>query len=68
MLETLRVPMNQGKSSQLGDMSMPSWVYVHLLAPNGTAVWRWVTWGKQSLDKLRCEGYTIIGTYYSQPY
>jgi len=34
---------------------------VHLLLPGGKTEWRWVVWGKHSLDDLRRQGYTIIG-------
>jgi hypothetical protein len=34
---------------------------VHLLLAGGKTEWRWVPWGKRTLDDLRRQGYVIIG-------
>jgi hypothetical protein len=34
---------------------------VHLLMAGGKTEWRWVLWGKHSLDELRKQGYAILG-------
>jgi len=59
---------NKGKTFTVAQDFVSRWIYVHLLAPTGKTEWRWVLWGKESLDRVRHEGYSIIGTYDSQPY
>ena len=59
---------SKGKTFTVAHDSVPQWIYIHLLAPTGKAEWRWITWGKESLDRVRHEGYIILGTYHSQPY
>lgn len=38
-------------------------IVVHLLRPDGKTEWKTILWGKQHLDELRHQGYTILGTY-----
>ena len=59
---------NKGKTFTVAHDFVSRWIYIHLLAPTGKAEWRWILWGKESLDRVRNEGYSIIGTYDSQPY